>query len=143
MIGTDLREWRNDLKLTQETAGARFGVSRYTVQKWESGELDVPSHVDQLAVFITREIKQRQDDFPVQLAYATSEPWLESGRPLAQIVLKEFPNNTAMLRDVHQMIQSGNPLHLATVIEKGKPGISIWSREELLKEIEQPASLKK
>lgn len=143
MQGTDFRAWRNDLKLTQETAGARYGVSHLTVQKWESGEIEIPSHVDQLSTLITCEIKKRQDDFPVVLTYFTEEQWVKPGRPLALIVLKEFPNNTAMLRDVHQLIQSGNPLHDATVIEKGKLEISIWSREELLKEIEQLASLPK
>lgn len=140
MIGTDFRTWRNELKLTQEAAGNRFGVSRFTVQKWESGQLEIPSYVKHLAMWITREIKQRQDDFPVQLAYATEEPWLKEGRPLSMIVLEDFPNNTAMLRHVHQLIRSGTALHLASVIEKGKPEISIWNREELHKEIEQPMS---
>ncbi|KPW54937.1 Uncharacterized protein ALO80_00772 [Pseudomonas caricapapayae] len=140
MLGSEFRAWRKELNLTQEAAGARFGVSRFTVQKWERDQLGIPSYVEYLWMKIKRETKQRLEDFPVQLVYVTGEPWLRDGEPHAQIVLEDFPNNTAMLRQVHQYLNAGNTLHLASVIEKGKPEILIWTRDELLKEIEQPLS---
>jgi DNA-binding XRE family transcriptional regulator len=138
MLGATFHAWRTDLKMTQESAGKRFGVSRFTVQKWESDQADIPKHVETLMVWISREIKQQQDDFPVQLAYCDAMPWVEAGKPLAQVILKDFPCNSLMLRGVHELLNSGHELHLASVIEKGRPEMSIWQRDELIEEIRNP-----
>jgi len=41
VTGTELREWRERVGLTQAHLAARLGVSENTVARWERGELRI------------------------------------------------------------------------------------------------------
>jgi hypothetical protein len=119
--------------------GSRWGTlwcQLLTVQKWENAQVEIPDYVAHLSIWVSRQIKQPQDDLSVQLAYCSDAPWLQEGKTTSRIVLEDFPSNSFMLRHVHKLIHDGNALHLAYVIEKGKPGIPIWNRDELHREIQ-------
>lgn len=136
MTSDDFRKWRTDLKLTQEETGKRFGLSRYTIQNWENGTTQIPSYVPRLIYSFGREIKQQRNDFPVKLFYYTDTDFLlmqKGGLPLLKI--EDFPNNTTMLRRVHEIIRSGSGLFLASVVEKENIKNIIWTQHELEEEI--------
>jgi transcriptional regulator with XRE-family HTH domain len=67
MDGTELRNWRKSLDLTQEQAAKEFDVTRATVQNWEYGITEVPRAVELASRQILRHWKQRPEFGPVTL----------------------------------------------------------------------------
>jgi len=45
MTAAQLRQWREQLKLTQGDAANKLGCSRRALQNWESGTQDIPSYI--------------------------------------------------------------------------------------------------
>ncbi|HEY5210950.1 MAG TPA: type II toxin-antitoxin system VapB family antitoxin [Stellaceae bacterium] len=69
MRSVELKEWRKKLGLTQEEAGRRFGVSRVTVQNWESGTSPIPVILASACDDEVRRWRRRPEYGPVILDY--------------------------------------------------------------------------
>ena len=98
MNGSDLREWRRLLGLTQEKAAKEFEVTRATVQNWEYGITTVPRAVELASRQLLQRWKRRLEFGPVTLVCAmrpgaaTDEP-----EPIPALSCERFPNNKAAL----------------------------------------------
>ena len=77
------------LGLTQHELAKRTGVSRSTIQNWESDTTALPKMIDDLCVLWSDRLKKEQADFgPVTLCYADGPMWVSaygSNRRLASI----------------------------------------------------------
>lgn len=132
------KKWRTDLKLTQDDASKLIGLSRYTIQNWESAKTPIPFYVADLISIVGRTIKKKRNDFPVLLAYFDSDFWVRPGHDLARVTVEKFPSNSAMLRRVHELIKTNAAFFNASVIEQDNPENDIWNHNELEVEIESP-----
>ena len=82
MTGTEFRERRERCGLTQSEIAKAFGVSRNTVQNWESGATALPSTIDQgFMVWEDRFKKNTAARGPVTLCYADGPMWVDAYRP--------------------------------------------------------------
>lgn len=43
MVGTELKFWRQEWKVTQEKLAKMIGMHRVTIAKWEAGDRGIPS----------------------------------------------------------------------------------------------------
>ena len=131
MHAKDLRKWRRDLGFTQEEAGRALGVSRITIQNWESGSTPVPLMAEGACERATRRWKQRANYGPVTLVYF--------GAPLGQLSgeghVERFASNDAALGRVRQLWNS--PSFNSPTIIDDQTGFSIWHYRELEREIER------
>jgi hypothetical protein len=107
MTGNEFAQWRERAGLTQDGAGARLGVTRTTIQNWESGATGIPTVVDTACQVWERRLKQENPRFgPVTLVY-TDGPMFVSpyGRrgPLAMMQQEALPTNAAALGRVLEL----------------------------------------
>jgi DNA-binding XRE family transcriptional regulator len=66
MLASEFKEWRLRFGLTQAEAGARFDVSRVTIQNWEKGATPIPVMAESHWLRLAR---QRPEYGPVILHY--------------------------------------------------------------------------
>lgn len=60
MTGHDLQRIRALLELTQEELGARLGVQKNTVWRWEHDQRRIPEPVARLVDYLVKEVKQEK-----------------------------------------------------------------------------------
>ena len=123
MIATaqQFREWREKLGLTQVQVAERFGVTRTTVQNWESGATPISQSVANSCEIWGHRVRQIQRDLgPVTLIYADGpmyiDPYGPRGRP-AMMQQEVFPTNAAALARVRELwggAEFHNPLILVS-----------------------------
>jgi transcriptional regulator with XRE-family HTH domain len=136
MNGTELREWRKLLGLTQEQAAKEFEVTRATVQNWEYGITSVPRAIELASRQILRLWKRRLDFGPVTLAYAMPSLMAAAIEPESLPVLfcERYPNNKAALLACPTRIGTRDFSSLF-ILDDGKS--VIWSGKGLLEECDK------
>jgi len=131
MNATEFRTWRERVGLTQQQVADRMGVSRTTIQNWESGT-PIPRTVEMSCEIWERRLKQESPATgPVTLIYSDGPMFVDPYRPgrrPAMMQQEPYPTNAAVLARVQQLDgQAGvyNPF----VIEADHD--SLWNAVEL------------
>jgi Helix-turn-helix len=137
MNSVEFRKWRESFGLTQTEIAKRLGVSRSTIQNWESDATALPSTINEAcAVWEDRLKKETAEIGPVTLCYADGPMWVSaygSNRRLASLQLEPYPTNAAALARVRMMW--GQPdFHGPFITEKS--GTFVWNQVELARVVD-------
>lgn len=132
MRAQDFIEWRHRTDLTQDEAAKKFGVTRATVQNWESGTSPVPVPVETSCQIWEERLRQENPNIgPVTLIYADGPMFVNPFGPRQRIAMmhqEPYPTNAAAIARV-QALWGRDDFHNALVIEQsGKP---LWNIVEL------------
>jgi DNA-binding XRE family transcriptional regulator len=104
MTKGEFREWRERFGLTQDDVAKRFGVTRNTIQNWESGASALPGTLDTLCkVWADRLTKEIAEIGPVTLCYTDGPMFIDPYGPrrkLAMLKQEPYPTNAAALARV-------------------------------------------
>ena len=132
MNGTELRDWRGLLGLTQEQAAKEFEVTRATVQNWEYGITAVPRAVELASRQILRRWKRRLEFGPVTLVCSMPPLRAAADEPesLPVFFCERYPNNKAALLACSTRIGTR-----AFILDDAKS--VIWSGMDLLKQCDK------
>ena len=132
MNSVEFRKWRESFGLTQSEIAKRLGVSRSTIQNWESDATALPSTIDDVcAIWGDRLKKERADLGPVTLCYADGPMWVDAYRPrnrLAMLQTEPYATNSAAIARVKKIWNREN-VHGPFVMEKS--GGALWNWVEL------------
>jgi DNA-binding XRE family transcriptional regulator len=131
------KKWRLELGYTQLEAGEKLGLSRGTVQYWESEIRPVPLAVELACQELLRLWKRRPQFGPVTLLYAeyADDPIsLETSASVGSILARSerHPNNENALKSAARPRETTTRF-VAFIVEDD--GNVIWSGPELLREI--------
>ena len=143
MNSVEFRKWREIFGLTQHELAKRTGVSRSTIQNWESDTTALPKMIDDLCVLWSDRLKKEQADFgPVTLCYADGPMWVSaygSNRRLASIQLEPYPTNAAAIARV-RMLWGRDDFHGPFITEQPvrAEGASafVWNQVELARVVD-------
>jgi hypothetical protein len=137
MNAKEICEWRERVGLTQEQAADKLGVTRTTVQNWESGATRIPTTVDSACEHLEHRLKQENPAVgPVTLVYADAPMWINPYGPRrrpAMMQQEPYPNNSAALGRV-QHLWGREDFHNPFVIEQSistTTGRTLWNVVEL------------
>jgi hypothetical protein len=137
MTKEQFRAWRERFGLTQGDIAKRFGVSRNTIQNWESGATSMPNTIgDACTVWEDRLKKEIAQLGPVTLCYADGPMWIDPYGPrrkLASVELEPYPTNSAALARV-RMIWGQSNVHGPFITEKS--GSPLWNQVELARVVD-------
>jgi DNA-binding XRE family transcriptional regulator len=125
--------WRKRLGITQEDLAERWaGVTRNTIQNWESGASAIPTAVETACTVWERRLKQENPALgPVTLVYADGPMFIDPYVPrrrLAMMHQEPLQSNTAAIARVVEM-WGRDDFHNAFIIEKS--GSDLWNIVEL------------
>ncbi len=160
MKASDFREWRQRVGLTQGEAAGKIGVTRGTIQNWESEATAIPPMVQASCQIWEDRLRQTRPDLgPVTLTYSDGPMYINPYGPrtrLAMMHQEPYPTNAAAVarvlalwgrEDFHNPFivdQSGNFLwnsvQLSRVAEGKDQDAPLWrkvviaraSREEFI-----------
>src|SRR5580700_472130 len=132
MNAQELKTWRDQVGLTQQQFANRLGVTRTTIQNWESAATPIPQAVDTSCEIWEKRLKQENPDLgPVTLVYSDGpmfvNPYGPRRRP-AMMQQEPYPTNAAALARVQQL-WAREDFHNAFVIEES--GEPLWNIVEL------------
>jgi|SRR5215470_2639087 len=137
MTKQKFREWRERLGLTQDDIARRFGVSRNTVQNWESGPSALPGTLaDACAVWEDRLKKEVAGVGPVTLCYADRPMFIDPYGPrqkLAMLKQEPYPTNASALARV-KIIWDNPDFHGPFITDKS--GSFLWNKVELMRVVD-------
>jgi transcriptional regulator with XRE-family HTH domain len=133
----EFRTWREKFGLTQPEAATKFGVSRNTIQNWETGATPLPQTIEGACEVWEDRLKKGMAEIgPVTLIYANGPLFIDAygpSRPRASMTQEAYPTNAAALARV-QKLWGGPDFHGPFIIEKsGKP---LWNQVELLRVVD-------
>lgn len=133
MEAVEFSTWRKRLGITQEDLAERWaGVTRNTIQNWESGATAIPAAVATACTVWERRLKQENPALgPVTLVYADGPMFIDPYAPrrrLAMMQQEPFQSNTAAIARVIDM-WGRDEFHNAFIIEKS--GSDLWNIVEL------------
>ena len=118
MTKQEFREWRERFGLTQDDLAKRFGVTRNTVQNWESGPSALPGTLgDACKVWEDRLRKEIAEIGPVTLCYTDGPMFIDPYGPrrkLAMLQQEPYPTNAAALARVKISLEPAGcpwPIH--------------------------------
>jgi hypothetical protein len=125
--------WRKQVGVTQEELAGRWaGVTRATIQNWESGATPIPRAVESACATWKRRLKQENPAIgPVTLIYADGPMFIDPYGPrrrLAMLQQEPYPTNAAVLARVLEL-WGRDTFHNPFVIEKD--GHDLWNGVEL------------
>jgi hypothetical protein len=137
MTPIELKQWRERFGLTQTELAKRFGVSRNTIQNYESGATPMPSTMKQgCAVWEDQFKKERADLGPVTLCYSDGPMWVDAYRPRSRTPMLQqepYPTNSAALARV-KMIFHSEDVHGPFIMER--TGNPVWNNVELARVVD-------
>jgi DNA-binding XRE family transcriptional regulator len=137
MSPTEFKQWRERFGLTQSELAKRFGVTRNTIQNYESGATPLPSTIKQaVAVWEDHFKKESADLGPVTLCYADGPMWVDANRPRKRSPMlrqEAYPTNSAALARV-RMIWGGEDVHGPFIMERS--GSPLWNQVELARVVD-------
>ena len=135
MDSWDLKKWRRLLRVSQFGAAGLLGVSRGTIQHWESGRNPIQRTTELACRELARIWRQRDEFGPVTLVYSDDVDWYRPEGICGVLLQSEcHPTNQAAilracaLREV-QDFRSG------FIVDSD--GEIVWSNLELTKECER------
>ena len=132
----DFKKWRKTLGLNQVEAAELLGLSRGTIQYWESDLRPVPHAVELACRELLRRRKQQPEYGPVTLLYSDAPVSEVDSRPAGDLVLRCEPhpyNDSALDR----IIRLSETVNLFMPLIVGDDGTAIWAGPELVDECEQ------
>ena len=105
MRGEELLEWRKRLGLTQAEAGQKFGVTRATIQNWESESTPIPGMIETGCQIWEKEFKKRPDFGPVTLIYSDAPMFVNPYGPnrLAMMHRELYGTNADALERIYDL----------------------------------------
>jgi hypothetical protein len=132
MFGKELKAWRERMRLRQERVAEKLGVTRTTIQNWESGATPIPKAVEMSCEVWEHRLKQEDPDFgPVTLIYSNGPMFINPQGPRSPLsIMRQEPylTNAAAIARV-QKLWGRDDFHNPFVIEgNGKP---LWNVVEL------------
>lgn len=137
MTGADFLAWRERTGLTQEKAAARLGVTRTTIQNWESGQTGVPPVIATGCQVWERRLKQETPALgPVTLIYTSSPMYVNPYGPRGPVPAmrqESLPNNAAALGRV-LALWGGRGFHSPLVLDETED--ILWNALELRRVVE-------
>lgn len=137
MTPVEFRTWRDRFGLTQSDLAKRLGVTRNTIQNWETGTTTLPTMLDQAcSVWEDRLKKEVAELGPVTLCYADGPMWVDAYRPrnrLASLQLEPYPTNASALARV-RMIWGREDVHGPFITEES--GGPLWNQVELARVVD-------
>lgn len=136
MTRDEFRTWRERFGLTQTDVAHRFGLSRNTVQNWETGVTPLPQTIEgACTVWEDRLKKETAELGPLTLIYADGPMFVDPYRPRRMAMLKQepFPTNAAALARV-QLLWGRDDFDGPFIIEKS--GTPLWNQVELLRVVD-------
>jgi DNA-binding XRE family transcriptional regulator len=137
MTPIELRQWRERFGLTQTELAKRFGVTRNTIQNYESGATTVPSTMKQACAVWEDQFKKETADLgPVTLCYADGPMWVDAYRPRNRTPFlhqEPFATNSAALARV-KMIWDNSDVHGPFIMERS--GNPLWNHVELARVVD-------
>jgi hypothetical protein len=132
MNGIEFKAWREVFGLTQADIAEKFGVTRTTIQNWESSASALPPPVEAGCEVWGRRLRQVDPvRGPVTLVYTDAPMFVDPygpRRPLAMMRQEAHISNAAVLARV-QMLASRPDVHNPFVIEAD--AVDIWNANEL------------
>lgn len=136
MSPEEFKQWRNLVQLTQVVAGEVLGVSRITIQNWESGAVKIPVAVEAACELHVRRWKMRSEFGPVTLTYFDSPLWQPTYGPIAipKVSRELYPTNAAALDRVCELSGTSGVHNLLIVAESGEV---LWNSVQLEQERER------
>lgn len=133
----DFRAWRERCGLSQIDVANRYGLSRNTINNWETGATPLPQTVEgACTVWEDRLKKEQAARGPVTLCYADGPMFVDPYRPrrrMAQLQQEPYPTNAAALARV-QLLWGREDFHGPFIMEKS--GASLWNQVELMRVVD-------
>jgi hypothetical protein len=137
MTKEEFRGWREGFGLTQSDIAKRFGVTRNTIQNWESGATALPSTVESAcSVWGDRLKKEIAELGPVTLCYADGPMWIDPYGPrrdVASLQMEPYPTNSAALARI-RMIWNDPKVHGPFIMMKSAD--LLWNQVELARVVD-------
>jgi DNA-binding XRE family transcriptional regulator len=107
MRASNLREWRQRVGLTQSEAAAKIGVTRGTIQNWESEATAIPPMVEaSCQIWEDRLWQIRPDIGPVTLIYSDGPMFINPYGPRSRLAMmhqEPYPTNAAAIARVRAL----------------------------------------
>jgi len=132
MDAKELKVWRERVGLTQQQFADKLGVTRTTIQNWESGATSITHAVDTSCEIWEKRLKQENPDLgPVTLVYSDGPMFVNPYGPRSRPALMQqepYPTNTAALARVQQL-WGREDFYNAFIIEES--GVPLWNVVEL------------
>ena len=137
MTKEEFRGWREGFGLTQSDIAKRFGVTRNTIQNWESGATALPSTVESAcSVWGDRLKKEIAELGPVTLCYADGPMWIDPYGPrrdVASLQMEPYPTNSSALARI-RMIWNDPKVHGPFIMMKSAD--LLWNQVELARVVD-------
>jgi hypothetical protein len=139
MRGSEFLEWRKRLRLTQTEAGQKFGVTRTTIQNWESEATPIPVLVEGGCQVWEREFKKRADFGPVTLIYSDGPMFVNPYGPnrLAMMQRELYQTNGDALERIYDL-WGREDFHNPLIMEES--GEIVWNVVELSRKVAEVTS---
>jgi DNA-binding XRE family transcriptional regulator len=137
----DFKKWRKSLRYTQLEAAHRLGVSRGTIQHWESERYPIPRVVELACRELVRCWKRRPEFGPATLVYADS-PLIQEvdGHDRIAVRCERYPSNNDAIEQARRLRDSpgfNNPFIL------DGDGEVVWTTFELLNECDRRTGIRR
>ncbi len=132
----DFRGWREKYGLSQGDVAKQFGVTRNTIQNWETGATPLPQTIEGACTVWEDRLKKEQADLgPLTLIYADGPMFIDPYRPRRMAMLQHEPflTNAAALARV-QKLWGREGFHGPFIIEKS--GEPLWNQVELMRVVD-------
>jgi hypothetical protein len=129
--------WRKRFGLSQTDVANRYGLTRNTIQNWETGKTALPQAMEGACLVWEDRLKKDMAEIgPLTLIYSDAPMFIDPYRPrgrVAQLRQEPFPTNAAALARV-QFLWGRDDFHGPFIIDKdNKP---LWNRVELMRVID-------
>jgi DNA-binding XRE family transcriptional regulator len=137
MTPAELKQWREGFGLTQTELARRFGVTRNTIQNYESGATPMPNTMKQACAVWEDQFKKETAELgPVTLCYADGPMWVDPYRPRNRYPMlrqEPYPTNSAAIARV-RMIWGDDDVHGPFIMERS--GNPVWNQVELARVVD-------
>jgi transcriptional regulator with XRE-family HTH domain len=139
MRGEELLEWRKRLGLTQAEVGQKFGVSRATIQNWESESTPIPGAIETGCQIWEKAFKKRPDFGPVTLIYSDAPMFVNPYGPnrLAMMHRELYVTNADALERIYDL-WGREEFHSPLIMEES--GEIVWNVVELSRKVAEVTS---
>jgi hypothetical protein len=139
MRGAELLDWRKRLGFTQSEAGQKLGVTRATIQNWESESTPIPGAVETGCQIWEQELKKRPEFGPVTLIYSDGPMFVNPYGPnrLAMMQRELYPTNAEALERIYDL-WGREDFHSPLIMAES--GEIAWNVVELTRHVAEAAS---